>query len=164
MRSACFTGHRVLNGNISGLENALLAKLEKMITEEDYSTFYAGGAVGWDTLAAEAVLKLREKYPTVSLCLVLPCPAEEQTMKWNRSQRRRFMDILMQADKTEYISDRYTDTCMKERNRRLVELSDCCICYWNRSRRHSGTAQTVRMAEKKNIPVINLYVHDKDGK
>lgn len=49
-------------------------------------------------------------------------------------------------------------TCMKERNARLVELaSECCIAYWNANNKRSGTGQTVRMAQKKGLEVINIF-------
>lgn len=54
-------------------------------------------------------------------------------------------------------SERYYDGCMKGRNARLVELATvCCICYWNVNDKRSGTGQTVRMAQKKGIEIINL--------
>ena len=46
---------------------------------------------------------------------------------------------------------------MKARTARLVELaSDYCICYWNPKDFRSGTGQTVRMAQKKVIEIINM--------
>lgn len=58
----------------------------------------------------------------------------------------------------EYVSEHKTMTCMKERNARLVELaSECCIAYWNANNKRSGTGQTVRMAQKKGLEVINIF-------
>ena len=54
------------------------------------------------------------------------------------------------------MSEEYTKSCMRLRNQRLVELADCCICYCSDPAGRSGTAQTVRMAKQKGIPVINL--------
>ena len=57
----------------------------------------------------------------------------------------------------ECVSQSYTKTCMKERNQRLIDLADVCVCWYDSvNRPHSGTGQTVRMAEKKGIRVINL--------
>ena len=40
--------------------------------------FYgAGGALGFDTLAAQTVLDMKKEYPQLRLILVLPC--EDQT-------------------------------------------------------------------------------------
>ena len=136
-----------------------MARLNETLTdliENGATDFYAGGALGWDSIAAEAVLKLREMYPRIKLHLVLPCSPEEQTYKWNDIQKVEYYNILKTADAVEYTSKHYYDGCMKVRNARLVELADCCVCYYdNRSR--SGTGQTVRMAEKAGRTVINMY-------
>ena len=62
----------------------------------------------------------------------------------------------IRPDSWECVGQDYTATCMRERNQRLVMLADCCICYYRKSAGPSGTAQTIRMAQKKGIPVINL--------
>ena len=52
----------------------------------------------------------------------------------------------------------YNNDAMKLRNTRLVELADeYCICYWNVNNFRSGTGQTVRMAKRKEIKILNLY-------
>ena len=56
----------------------------------------------------------------------------------------------------EFVSVDYTKDCMRLRNKRLVELADCCVCFCGEPEGRSGTAQTVRMARQKGIPVINL--------
>ena len=157
-KSVCFTGHRTIAEDKEKLSARLYALLERFVTEQKVMDFYSGGAVGWDALAALTVLKLRESYPEVKLHLVLPCPFEEQSTKWNEAQKTEYLHILGLADSVEQVSDRYYNGCMKARNARLVELaSDYCICYWNPKHYRSGTGQTVRMAQKKGIEVINLF-------
>ncbi len=153
-KSVCFTGHRNIK-KTAELKKALIKQLV-MLFDEGADVFYAGGAVGWDMLCERVVIELREKYPHIKLHLVLPCPADEQTAKWNESDKREFMELLLVADMVELCSDHYYDGCMKVRNQRLVDLSDVCVCYYNESNKRSGTGQTVRMAEKKNICIINL--------
>ena len=89
-----------------------------------------------------------EKYPEIKLHLVLPCPYEDQTTKWDERQKEDFSKIMNAADTIEYTSDTHYKGCMKKRNEKLVEYADCCFCYWD-GRYISGTAQTVRLAEKK---------------
>ena len=157
-RSVCFTGHRTIAEDKEKLSARLYALLERLVTEQKITDFYTGGAVGWDALAALTVLKLRESYPEAKLHLVLPCPFEEQSAKWNEAQKAEFQHILGLADSVEQVSDCYYNGCMKARNARLVELaSDYCICYWNPKNFRSGTGQTVRMAQKRGIEVINLF-------
>ncbi len=126
-------------------------------TSYGLTDFYAGGAIGWDTLAAQTVLRIKERYPHVRLHLVLPCSNAEQTAKWSEEQKAEFYRILSLADDVEYTSEHLDKDCMKRRNARLVELAtDYCICYWNESRQRTGTGQTVRMAETKGLQIINF--------
>ena len=157
-KSVCFTGHRTIAEDKETLSARLYALLERLVTEQKVTDFYTGGAVGWDALAALTVLKLRESYPEVKLHLVLPCPFEEQSAKWNEAQKEEHKHIASLADTKEFTSEHLGKNAMKIRNARLVELaSDYCICYWNPKNFRSGTGQTVRMAQKKGIEVINLF-------
>lgn len=157
-RSVCFTGHRTIAEDKETLSARLYVLLERLVTEKKVTDFYTGGAVGWDALAALTVLKLRESYPEVKLHLVLPCPFEEQSAKWNEAQKEEHKCIASLADTKEFTSEHLDKNAMRIRNARLVELaSDYCICYWNPKHYRSGTGQTVRMAQKKGIEVINLF-------
>ena len=153
MKSICFTGHRNVKLTPE-LERRLYVTLERLIRQGAVD-FYAGGALGWDTFCAEAVLSLRKSNPQIRLHLVLPCPPEEQTAKWTEYQKNEYSHILSDADSAEILSEQYHSDCMKKRNARLVEYADCCVCYYNR-RSASGTGQTVRMAQKRGIVIYNL--------
>ena len=157
-KSACFTGHRDISENPKRLSERLYAVLDKLISEDNLTDFYAGGANGFDTIAALNVLKLRSKYPDIKLHLVLPCSNAEQTKNWSPTQKYDFKCILGRADSIEYTSEHYFKGCMGKRNARLVEnASDYCICYLDINHK-SGTAQTVEMSKEKGLKVINLYV------
>ena len=163
-RSACFTGHRTIKADISTFSTLLSSVIERLITDNGVTDFYAGGAYGFDAVSAFSVLHLKENYPEVKLHLILPCSKEEQSRKWTAEQKAELENLLRLADSVEYVSDRYYNGCMKARNARLVELaSDYCICYWNPSNFRSGTGQTVRMAQKKGIEVINLFESDSNS-
>ena len=131
MSTVCFTGHRIIKVT-DEIQGILTAVLEDLI-ENGADVFYAGGAVGWDMLCEQCVLKLRRKYPHIKLKVILPCPAEEQTSDWDDKDRFEYSEILMQADSREIVSRHYEDGCMKKRNQRLVELADCCVCWHNES-------------------------------
>lgn len=157
-KSACFTGHRTIKTDMNSFSALLLSVIEQMITDRNITDYYAGGAYGFDAMVSLSVLRIKEKYPQVRLHLILPCSNEEQTEGWNTKRKAEFDKILGLADSVEYVSKHKNMTCMKERNARLVELaSDYCICYWNLKDFRSGTGQTVRMAQKKGIEVINLF-------
>lgn len=152
MNNISFTGHRVI-GITPELRAALQETIENFI-EKGAVNFYAGGAIGFDTLCAETVLGLRQKYPQIRLCLLLPCPPDEQTSRWQTNQKEKYREILSQADETEVCSEKYFNGCMKIRNARLVEKADAVICCCQNAL--SGTGQTVEMARRKGIEVVNL--------
>lgn len=150
-----FTGHR--EAYSAELREKLRDKLDELINA-GADTFCAGGALGFDTLAAEVVLDLQGEYPWITLKLVLPCPPEAQAGRFSPQARKLYYDMLRNADSVETISPVYTDDCMKRRNMRLIALADVCVCFYNEEARFaSGTGQTVRMAEKKGIKIINLF-------
>lgn len=154
MKSVCFTGHRTVEMTAS-LEKSLTDTLEFLISN-GITDFYAGGAYGWDIICELTVIKMRKRYPHIKLHLILPCFAEEQIENWSNLWKRRYNYILNNANNVEYVSEHCTKDCMKRRNARLVELADCCVCCYNENDRRSGTGQTLRMARKKGIEIINL--------
>ena len=94
------TGHRDIP---SGANQRIFAKTEEMIEsliKKGYLYFGAGGALGFDTIAAFAVLKLKERYPNIRLILVLPRLA--QTRGWSREDVEIYEDIKSKADKVVY--------------------------------------------------------------
>lgn len=151
-KTCCFTGHR----NLSGEEKLKVAvRLRKIIADQikDGVVFYgAGGALGFDTLAAQTVLDMKIEYPQLRLILVLPC--EDQTRGWRSEDITVYEDIKRRSDKVVYVSRGYTPDCMHRRNRHLVDNSGTCICYLTRS--SGGTACTVDYAQRKGLCIINL--------
>lgn len=155
MKSVCFTGHRNISFD-SKLEK-ILEKVIRLLIKSGAEDFYCGGALGFDTYCAETVLKVKQSVPQIRLNLILPCSEEQQTLKWSEAEKKTFREIREKADKVEYTAMDYSRNCMKIRNKRLVDLADICICYYNENKRISGTGQTVRMAEKKGIGVVNIF-------
>lgn len=150
--SVCFTGHRYIPKEIQPLLTAELDQVLEELYQRGFSIFYNGGAVGFDLLAAERVLLLRDRHTDVQLVMALPCA--DQTARWQASDVRRYEHILYQANKTHVLSPRYYDGCMQARNRYMVEHSDLCVCYMHLNK--GGTASTVAYAMQQGLPVINL--------
>lgn len=151
-RTCCFTGHRHLPEGKEPEIRARLYEAVEWLIRHGILYFGAGGAMGFDTLASQVVLELREQYPEIKLILVLPC--RDQTRGWPAGANAVYEEIKAAADKVVYISDAYRKGCMHERNRHLVDHSGQCICYLTENR--GGTAYTVAYAQKKELLVWNL--------
>ncbi len=147
-----FSGHRSLPWEEVPQLRELLRRKIKALAEDGLTGFLCGGAMGFDTLAAEAVLGVRAGNPEISLTLALPCP--DQHLRWPERAQRRFEEVLREADEVIYVSPEYHRYCMLQRNRFLVDHSSLLITYLTRE--SGGTAYTVRYALKQGVPVINL--------
>lgn len=156
MKSCFFTGHRYfsINRDIDAADN--LAMILPILAESGFTDFYCGGALGWDAFCGFSIKVLKNFYPQVKLHLVLPCPAKKRIFNWKENEIREYTLLLQIADSLETVSNDNDKNCMKKRNARLVELGDICVCYFNKNDLRSGTAQTVRMAEKANKTVLNM--------
>ena len=151
--SVCFTGHRDLTAwETVKLKRALRRELEKLIRVNGVRQFYTGGARGFDTLAALAVLEQRKKHPEIRLTVVIPCAGQEKY--WSEREQSLYRDILQQADEKICLSRQYYNGCMQRRNRFLVDNAGCCVAFLKKET--GGTAYTVRYAREKGKPVLNL--------
>mgnify|MGYP002524835049 FL=1 len=151
--TVCFSGHREIP---EGEREALSARLEAALirlAEGGYNRFFAGGAIGFDTMAAEAVLRLRVRYPQIRLHLALPCRGQEK--RWSEDNRRTYDRIRDAADFVVYTSPLgYTHGCMQQRDRYLVDQSSVCLCYLTHLT--GGTAYTVTEALRSGAEFVNL--------
>lgn len=147
----CFTGHRIMKMP----KGEVIRRLDEIIdylVSKGVIYYGCGGALGFDTLAAEAVIRARNKNPKVKLILVLPC--KDQDKKWKPDEKATYSYLKSQADKLRYISEEYTSTCMHDRNRHMVNESKYCIALLERP--SGGTFYTFKYAIEQGLEIYNL--------
>ena len=147
----CFTGHRIMKMP-KGEVKRRLSEIIDLLVSKGVIYFGSGGALGFDTIAAEAVIEARRKNPKVKLILVLPC--KNQDAKWRPDEQATYSYLKAQADKVVCLSEVYTSTCMHERNRHLVDNSSVCVSFLERT--SGGTAYTFNYAREKGLKIFNL--------
>jgi hypothetical protein len=94
-------------------------------------------AEGFDLIAAEEVLTLRDKGNAVRL--IAACPFDD-----GRSRSERYARILGQADESVTLADNYSRGAYFVRNEYMVDNSSYLICY-------------VDYAKKQGLTVVNLW-------
>ena len=152
MTVCCFTGHRVIPlGKRAALADILDRRIAALF-DVGFTEFRAGGALGFDMLAAERVLHFREAHPSCCLHLYLPC--REHDKGWSAHDRAALAEILEKADRVTYVRESYSPDCMHARNRALVEGSDLCLAYLTANR--GGTLYTCSYALKRGVHLINV--------
>ena len=149
----CFTGHRHLGARSAEEIAERLDVLIERCAEKGYVRFLSGGAVGFDTLAAERVLDAKTRHPEITLSLILPC--RDQTKPWaSLVDINEYRSLKERADEIVYIQDFYDPSCMMKRNAYMVDNSSLCIAYYNG--RPGGTMNTVNYAKMRGVAVINV--------
>lgn len=159
-KSCCFTGYRPEkfpfnlereNADYTDFENSLIEAVFSL-TDEDCFTFYSGMAMGFDIIAAEAVLLLKQRNPSVRLICALPFAA--QGTGFPEPWRERHKKILSSADKVIAVSEEYYSGCYSRRNIFMVDNSDYVVTWFDG--RHGGTENTLKYAAKKCRHIINI--------
>lgn len=159
MTTCAFTGHRSIKESHKRQLPSLLARAIAYAYEQGCRRFIAGGALGFDTEAARAVLLFRMEHPDVSLSLYLPCTNQDE--KWSDRQRVNYSFTVTEADEVVYVSEEYSKGCMKARNQAMVDACDMLIAYVGHGR--SGSSQTLRLARESGKPSYNLYFELEKG-
>ena len=108
--------------------------------------------MGFDQIVASLIIAKKEMGRDIRLVFALPCKNQDEL--WSTEQEQLYRNMLAEADKIIYVSEDFTDSCMKKRNRYMVDNSAYCICA--HLRHMSGTDQTVKYARQKGLRIINV--------
>lgn len=159
--TACLTGHRPKSLPWGYDENKNSYKRFKKDLFEIFTgaieyglkTYLIGMAEGFDMIGGETLIELRKKYKEIKVVAIIPCKGQE--LKWKPEQQKRYHKILKQCDDIVILSDTYTQTCMNDRNKYMVEHSSVVIACCNG--KPSGTRNTINFAKENGckIRVIN---------
>jgi uncharacterized phage-like protein YoqJ len=144
-----FTGHRQAPYTL----RQPLERVIELLFHKGYTTFLSGMALGFDMLAAEAVLRAKNNHPEIKLIAVLPFP--QQSEKFSPSSKSRYQSILQQADNVVITSNEYTNAGVYHiRNKYLVEHCSVIVSYYNNT--PGGTQKTIEMGRKIGLPIISI--------
>ena len=134
---------------------AILRRLTAIVRElaqDGFTDFLCGMAEGFDLMAGEAVLSLREEFPQLRLTAVIPFPG--QADGFAAATRELYERVLSAADEKITVCPQYSADCFHRRNDYLVYNASALVCYYNGSK--GGTQYTVRRALRNGLRVINL--------
>lgn len=120
--------------------------------------FMTGMAEGFDMIATEILIALREKY-SIKIIAVIPCIGQERV--WSERQQKRYHTILKKCDEKIILNKNYTPACMGVRNKFMVKNSSVVIACF--SGIAGGTSNTIKIAKKYGckIRIINPFNSNK---
>lgn len=150
--NCCFTGHRDLpETEKERIYKDTLEAVENLV-RLGVKTFICGGAVGYDMLCGEIVLKLKEAGEDIKLVMAQPCGGQDKYFSEN--DKIRYKNLTESADEVHCLAEHYFRGCMQARNRYMVDNSEYVIAYCKKTT--GGTAYTKNYAVKKGKNVIDI--------
>lgn len=152
--SVAFTGHRFITFD---KQTELKKQLRQIIIEQykqGVKNYFCGMAVGFDLLAAEIIVSLKDKCPALSLVAVIPFRG--QTERWNTQNQARYRAVLGKADEVIVLAENYYKGCLLRRNDFMLAHVGRLISYFDGEPK-GGTYYTFQKAKTKGFPIINLY-------
>lgn len=150
LNTCCFTGHRPEKLSIreKEIKAALQIEIQTAIADS-ITTFISGMARGVDLWAAQLVLEFKKVSPNIKLLCAVPYEGFER--KWSPLWRQQYYGVMAAADYVKIFNPSFTYTSFQERNRWMVDHSDCVIAVYNGER--GGTHNTIEYAKQQKVRV-----------
>ena len=161
-KACCFTGHREKklpwgsdesDPRCSALKQMLYDAAE-CVYAEGVRHYICGMASGCDLYFLEAVLRLREQHPEISVEAAVPY--EGQADRWRSALRGRYLELLRRCDYQTLVQQEYTRDCMMRRNRYMVDHADVLIAAY--SGEPGGTMNTMLYAMRRGLDIIEIPI------
>lgn len=164
LRTLGFTGHRP--ARLGGYDERLpvWVNLRKVLYRETleavkqgFYTFISGMALGYDTIAAEVVLELREQLPDLGIELVAAVPFEGQERKWPAASQARYRGLLAKADYVHTVcTPGFAPWKMHRRNEWIVDNCSLLLALWD-GIEDGGTFRCVEYAKRVGREVVTIH-------
>ena len=152
-KSITFTGHRIIPLVRQKEFRERLEEAVALACKSDMTRFYCGMALGFDMMAAEVVLSLKDKFPDIQLIAIVPFLG--QSSRWGSFEQERYCQILAGANKVVVLSENYFRGCLLRRNDYMLSHSCGVIAYYD-GKLKGGTYYTVRKAGRMEMDVVNI--------
>ena len=178
-KTVCFTGRRpkyLFGYNDDKSYFKLMNYMYEIVKEaynKGYRNFITGGAQGFDQLMFRVVNKLKKDNPNTDIKNILYLPCKEQNSKWGKEGlfgSDNYDKMLKKADGIYYVSDVYTNTCLMDRNKAMIDNSSLVIALYDdenwynekRLRNTSGTLNALNYAKGNHRNIYQISFDEKD--
>ncbi len=137
------------------MQSLLYREIETAV-QDGAGTFYIGMARGVDLWAADMILYFRRQYPYLRLICVLPFADCMRSL--SGAGRYHAHAVMQAADDVVTLSQHFYKGCYRDRNQYMVSHSQRLIAMV--ADIHSGTGQTIHMAERAKLDIRLLSLEN----
>ena len=168
MNVCAITGHRPTRFRFKYDENNNGCKRIKkrirdqlvLLYEQGIRQFWVGGALGVDMWAGEILLRLKEQPAYREIQLMIALPFEGHDLNWEERSRRRMSFLVKHSTQTVIVGQKEAPPAVnyRRRNAYMIDRADCLLAVYDNDRSiRSGAGMTVRLAEKRGLPVTLIH-------
>lgn len=152
-----FIGKRILPKRIFKKIQRNLIICAKKQFQNGTENFCMGGAIGFETAAALAVIRLRRKKRYRHIQLILLDFGHDQGLFWDKKSRRTYEKIRRKADRIIPVpgGDEETDLELYKRVLEEADAGTCQVCCL--PDRRDGTADLVKFAQKRGFTIVDMW-------
>lgn len=162
-QTAAFSGYRpqkLPQGCTVEVQSELFLLLQEEIHRSylnGYRVFIHGMMSGWDILAAEAVLSLRDDHEGLHCVSVAPFKRGYfANNNWNPEWKARALQVYRQSDLAFSLSEHYANGTYYARDRYLVDHASLIIVFFDG--KPGGTQYTCDYAAKGGLQIVNVAI------
>lgn len=149
-------GYDLNNQNYIRMKILLEKMIEEALTKNEIVECHSGMALGADTIWAQAIINMKEKYADRVL-FVAEIPHQEQDNKWSERDKIVYRELLTHADSSVIYSEHYTNYCLLQRNLGMIKSCNLLLAVWNEgSLERGGTAHAIKNGVKENKNILIL--------
>ena len=146
-KTCAFTGHRDI---VDPIDMTFFETCVQELIDRGFDTFLCGMARGFDLLAGELVVKLKESNPHVKLIACIPCP--DQDKYYSPNEKEKYKRVLTACDEVKLLNEKFYKGCMLMRDRYMVDNCSLVFAYDRKS--EGGTHYTLTYAQSKKKKII----------
>jgi uncharacterized phage-like protein YoqJ len=129
----------------------LLSLAQQVLSELEPDHVISGMAIGWDLAVAEAAASLHVPWTAA-------IPFLGQDDRWAPVDRQRYARLLCFATEIKILYARHSPDVYRYRDEWMVDHADLVLALFDElAPRQSGTGMTVRYAQRKSVPVLNVW-------
>lgn len=153
--SVCFTGHRTINPKkLQAVKEKLYYTIMELYNE-GHRTFLCGMAIGFDLLAAEILIELKETYKDIIIVACIPFIGQES--RFSPTDQERYNKVINSVDSKVIIARTFSKQSYLLRNIYMLEHSSIVVAYFDTNIKKGGTFFTYNKAIMMGKEVRNIF-------